>query len=258
MRRIARVRRQNRKTKLFTYISSLITNIIRYPVDKFTTLYRKFHTDIPVSLKIDEYAKQFNQSMPNPPDQLNIYDAQKNIHWFEIPVYDENGKCIDVDGIVHEITEHKQNEDPLIRLAYCDQSSVQKLDRTEENYRNPAASSIASQVCPRCGDAKTRRSSRRTTDGILRILFCKSYRCRECRYRFWVVNPLRLVLFGCMLLIIAIIVGGMPFSSNKEKTVAPSAEAITNNQIKKLTEKDDAEAGLQGGLYYILGNKEWK
>ena len=117
---------------------------------------------------------------------------------------------------------------------------------------------VTTQACPRCGDAKTRRSPRRTSDGILRVLFYKSYRCRECHYRFWVLNPLCLVLFGGIILVIAIIVGGIGLSSNEQKAVGTSAEAITNNQIKKLTENGDVEAQLQGGLHYILVNKSIK
>ena len=132
---------------------------------------------------------------------------------------------------------------------------MQNIDRNEENDGNLAESSIAALACPQCGNAKTRRSSTKTSDGTLRILFYKSYRCRGCRYRFWVVNPLRMVLFGGIILIIAIIVGGMWLSSNEQKTVGGSAEAITNDQIKKLAEKGDAEAELQMGLHHILVNK---
>ncbi|MDD5322305.1 MAG: transporter substrate-binding domain-containing protein [Methylococcales bacterium] len=279
---------------IFTYISPSITNMLGYTADEFMTHYHEYLTENPVNLKIDEYTKQCTQGMPNPPYQLEIYDAQKNIHWLEVtdtPVYDEYGKCKGIDGIVHDITERKQADDRLNRLSYCDESWIQKLDRNEENYKNLGESSITTkrahynfgefilrlaqdgwnrcfkylnyfvhvttQDCPRCGDAKTRRSSRRTGDGILRILFCKSYRCRECHYRFWVLDPLRLVLFGGIVVLIAIIVGGTPFSFSQQMTIGPSTEAITNNQIKKLTEKGNSEAELQSGLHYILVNNEY-
>ena len=116
---------------------------------------------------------------------------------------------------MHDITESRQTDDGLITLTCNEESSEQKSDQDEKNYKNPAESSSVAQACPRCGDEKTRRSPSRKGDGILRILFCKAYRCRECYYRFWVVNPVRLVLFGAIILIIAIFIGGMPFSSSE-------------------------------------------
>jgi len=202
----------------FTYMSPSITNLLGYTEDEFMTHYHEYLTDNPINLKIDEYTKQSTQGMPHPPYQLEIYDAQRNIHWLEVkdtPVYDENGNCIGVDGFVHDITESRQTDEGLITLTCNEESSEQKSDQDEKNYKNPVKSSSAKQACPRCGDEKTRRSSARKGDGILRILFYNAYRCRECYYRFWVVNPVRLVLAGAMILIIAIFVGVLPFSSSE-------------------------------------------
>jgi PAS domain S-box-containing protein len=218
---------------LFTYISPSITNLLGYSADEFMTHYHKYLTDNPINLKIDEYTKQCTQGIPISPYQLEIYDAQKNIHWLEVkdtPVYDEHGNCIGVDGIVHDITEHKQTDDSLITVTNNEESSEQKLELDEENYRTPAKTSSATQTCPRCGGAKTGRSSTRKRDGVLRILFYKSYRCRECYYRFWLVAPLRLVLFGFIILLISIIVGGPPFSPNKQKTADSIGETVIINK----------------------------
>ncbi len=109
---------------IFTYISPSITNILGYTADEFMTHYHEYLTDNPVNLKIDEYTKPCIQDMPNSPYQLEIYNAQKNIHWLEVtdtPVYDEYGNCIGVDGIVHDITLRKQADDRLIWLSYYDE-----------------------------------------------------------------------------------------------------------------------------------------
>jgi diguanylate cyclase (GGDEF)-like protein/PAS domain S-box-containing protein len=109
---------------IFTYISPSITNILGYTADEFMTHYHEYLTDNPVNLKIDKHTKQCTQGMHNPPYQLEIYDAQKNIHWLEVkdtPVYDEYGECIGVDGLVHDITVRKQADDRLIRLSYYDE-----------------------------------------------------------------------------------------------------------------------------------------
>ncbi len=110
---------------IFTYISPSITNILGYTVDEFMTHSHEYLTDNPINLKIDELIKPCCQEdIHNSPYQLEIYDTQKNVHWLEVtdtPVYDEYGKCIGVDGIVHDITLRKQADDRLIWLSYYDE-----------------------------------------------------------------------------------------------------------------------------------------
>ena len=109
---------------IFTYISPSITNILGYTADEFMTHYHEYLTDNPINLKIDEYTKQCTQSISNSSYQLEIYNAQKNIHWLEVtdtPVYDEYSECIGIDSIVHDITLRKQADDRLIRLSYYDE-----------------------------------------------------------------------------------------------------------------------------------------
>jgi diguanylate cyclase (GGDEF)-like protein/PAS domain S-box-containing protein len=109
---------------IFTYISPSITNILGYTSDEFMAHYHEYLTDNPVNLKIDGYTKRCTQGMSNSTYQLEIYDAQKDIHWLEVtdtPVYDENGECIGVDGIVQDITVRKQADARLIWLSYYDE-----------------------------------------------------------------------------------------------------------------------------------------
>jgi diguanylate cyclase (GGDEF)-like protein/PAS domain S-box-containing protein len=109
---------------VFTYISPSITNILGYTVDEFRAHYHEYLTENPVNLRIAEYAKPRSQGLDNSPYQVEIYSAHKNIHWLEVtdtPVYDEYGKCLGVDGIVHDITLRKQADDRLIWLSYYDE-----------------------------------------------------------------------------------------------------------------------------------------
>ncbi len=92
---------------VFTYISPSVTSILGYTADEFMTHCHEYLTDNPINLKIDGYAEQNSQDMPNSPYQLEIYDAQKNVHWLEVTdtlVYDEHGQFIGVDSIVQDIT----------------------------------------------------------------------------------------------------------------------------------------------------------
>ncbi|MFZ2311891.1 MAG: diguanylate cyclase [Methylobacter sp.] len=109
---------------IFTYVSPSMTNILGYTVEEFMNHYHEHLTDNPVNLKIDEYPKRCIQDTPNSPFRLEIYNAQRKIHWLEVtdtPVYDEYGNCIGVDGIVHDITVRKQTDDRLIWLSNYDE-----------------------------------------------------------------------------------------------------------------------------------------
>jgi diguanylate cyclase (GGDEF)-like protein/PAS domain S-box-containing protein len=109
---------------IFTYISPSLTNILGYTADEFMAHYHDYLTDNPINLKIDEHFKSCTQCQHNPPYQLEIYSAQKDIHWLEVtdtPIYDEYSKCIGVDGIVHDITLRKQADDRLRWLSHYDE-----------------------------------------------------------------------------------------------------------------------------------------
>jgi hypothetical protein len=123
-------------------------------------------------------------------------------------------------------------------------------DRNEENNKSWAESSIATRACPRCGNGKTRRSSKKLNDRLLNILFRKSYRCQACRYRFWVMNPLRLVLITGIILFLIPLFGLLWMSFHQQPAVVNFAQTVSYDQIKILAEKGDAEAELKIGLRY--------
>ena len=57
---------------------------------------------------------------------------------------------------------------------------MQKSETYQEN-KNFISSSNLMRVCPRCGE-HTRRSSAKTTDGVIKIFFYTFYRCQVCRF----------------------------------------------------------------------------
>ncbi len=125
---------------------------------------------------------------------------------------------------------------------------MQKSDRNEENNKSWDQSSIAILACPRCGNGKTRRSSKKISDRLLNLLFYRAYRCQACRFRFWVMNPLRLVFFiGIMLLFIPVF-GALWMTFNQGAKAVSPVETFSRDQMKSLAEKGNAEAELQMGL----------
>jgi hypothetical protein len=125
---------------------------------------------------------------------------------------------------------------------------MQKSDRNEENNKNWDELSIVTRACPRCGNRKISRSSKKLKDGLLSILFCKLYRCQECRYRFRVMNPLRLVFFTGIILLLIPVFGALWVTFNQGAEVVSPAETVSYDQMQSLADKGDAEAELQMGL----------
>ena len=134
-------------------------------------------------------------------------------------------------------------------------SDMQNSDRNEKNRTK---SSVAVRVCPQCGSEKPRRSSRHSSDGLLKVVFCKSYRCPACRYRFWEINPFRIIVLAGILLVLIPVFGALWMVSHQQAVVVNSAEPVFNDQIKSLAEKGDAEAELKMGLRYTPNAKGGK
>jgi uncharacterized protein len=122
------------------------------------------------------------------------------------------------------------------------------MQESERNKENGDESTIVMRVCPRCGDQKISRSSKKLKDSILSILFYKFYRCQKCRYRFRELNPLRLVFFTGVLILLIPVIGAWWMIFNPGPEVVNPVVTVSHDQIKSLAEKGDAEAELQMGL----------
>jgi uncharacterized protein len=125
---------------------------------------------------------------------------------------------------------------------------MQESDRKLENRTNRVSSPVEILVCPRCGNENTRMSSSKTNDGILKILFYTAYRCKACRYRFSVVNPLRLIWSAGIAVLLIPVLGATWMASDRSVKIAKPVIALHQDQIKELAEKGDAEAELKMGL----------
>jgi uncharacterized protein len=125
---------------------------------------------------------------------------------------------------------------------------MQKSDRNEENNNKSARFSVAARACPQCGNEKTRRSSMHTSDGLLKRLFGKFYRCSTCRYRFWVIDPMRLVYCTGTLFLLLPVLGAVWMAYYQEPKVGSPVETVYKDQIKDLAEKGDPEAELKMAL----------
>lgn len=107
-----------------------------------------------------------------------------------------------------------------------------------------------SRACPQCGSEKHRSASLHAHDGLHRMLLYTPLRCRDCRHRFWVLNPLKPAL---LLAAIAALVGATAWFAldlHGTATVATPPSALPHTRAAQ----GDAEAQLQMGMRYAAGD----
>ena len=125
---------------------------------------------------------------------------------------------------------------------------MQKSDGKKEDHQNPDEHPIVTLACPRCGNERIRRSSKRVSDGVFNILFYKAYRCQACRFRFWKINPIRLFVFSGIILILTPVFGALWMTFKQGSEAVNPVESVSQDEIKILAEKGNAAAELQMGI----------
>lgn len=105
--------------------------------------------------------------------------------------------------------------------------------------------------CPQCGKAAARTSALHASDGLLRVLFYRPYRCRGCRFRFWQVNLLKPVLLLGVVGLALFVGWWMP---KEDTAISASTSNQKHGQIAVRAAEGDAEAELMMGMRYADGN----
>jgi uncharacterized protein len=106
-----------------------------------------------------------------------------------------------------------------------------------------------SRVCPLCGSHKIRSGSLHAHDGVRHLLLHTPLRCRDCRHRFWVFNPLKplLLLAGVGALV------GVTAWLSLDHASTPATQVPTTLPHARAAQ-GDPEAQLQLGLRYAEGD----
>ncbi len=90
----------------FSYVSESVTRLLGYSESDFIENYRSYLTDHPLNRHIDSYTENCIKGRPNTPYGIEIFDSGGSRRCFEVmdsPVYDGQGHCIGVDGVMHEV-----------------------------------------------------------------------------------------------------------------------------------------------------------
>ena len=108
---------------IFSYLSPSVTNILGHSVDEFLQHYSTYQTNHPDNAKIDEYTNRCLNGEKVPAYEMEVLDSKGNKRCLEVlknPLYDDDGQCIGLEGIAHDITLLKQTRDRLNWLSYYD------------------------------------------------------------------------------------------------------------------------------------------
>ncbi len=118
----------------FSYVSPSVIELLGYTESDFMANYRNYLTDNPVNRRIDSYTESCIQGQPSEPYEIEIYDANQTPRWLEVmdtPVYNGQGHCIGVDGVMHDITATKQRAvEPEIVNPEPDVTAIEASDRS--------------------------------------------------------------------------------------------------------------------------------
>jgi len=99
------------KDGMITYISPSIEKVLGYSQEEASRNYKEFLTPHEMNIKSLEHSEQSIKGMVQPPFMNELYHRDGSTRIFyntEIPVFDEKGEVIAVEGISKDITEWKK------------------------------------------------------------------------------------------------------------------------------------------------------
>jgi PAS domain S-box-containing protein len=101
---------------VFTFLSHSLCNTLGYMPKEFATHYSHYFTDNPINETAKRHSELSMQGIIQPLYEVEIYCKDGNIKTLEVsevPVFNEQGEVILVEGIAHDITQRKLDEEKL-------------------------------------------------------------------------------------------------------------------------------------------------
>ncbi len=109
---------------IYTYLSPSISNILGYRIEDFLQHYSCYQTDNSENIKATEYIKRCLNGEKVPAYEVQVFDCKGQKRWLELletALYNEDGQCIGLEGIAHDVTLLKQARERLNWLSYYDE-----------------------------------------------------------------------------------------------------------------------------------------
>ncbi|MDD2466419.1 MAG: PAS domain S-box protein [Desulfobulbus sp.] len=109
----------------FTYLSPSIKNVLGYSQDEFMGHYTEYVTDSPINKDVEEYTNAGLRGEKQEPYEAEFWHKNGNrVHMrvTEVPLLDDNGNVLGIEGIVQDITKLKRAEADR-------ESAIKKLEK---------------------------------------------------------------------------------------------------------------------------------
>ncbi len=101
---------------MITYVSPSIKPVLGYTQEEALRNFKDFLTDHPINKESLKHSQETLRGNPQPGFVNELYHRDGSTRWFynnEIPIFDENGKVIAVEGIARNITQSVLAEEEL-------------------------------------------------------------------------------------------------------------------------------------------------
>jgi len=97
----------------FIYLSPSVVNVLGYSQDEFMGHYTEYMTDSPINKDVEEYTNAGLRGEKQEPYEAEFWHkngSRVHLRVTEVPLLDDNGNVLGIEGIVQDITELKRAE----------------------------------------------------------------------------------------------------------------------------------------------------
>lgn len=120
-------------TGSISYVSDSIADILGYEAEEFQAFFSRYFIDSPVNERAREMTRLALQGKQQQAFELELLNKQGELHQFEVievPMRGESGEVIALEGMAHDITERKREEEKF-RVLF-ESSSLANLLYSDE------------------------------------------------------------------------------------------------------------------------------
>lgn len=163
----------------FTYVSPSVFNVLGYSQDEFMGHYAEYMTDSPINRDIEEHTNRALQGLKQEPYEAEFWHKNGNrIHLrvTEVPVFNDDGTVLGIEGIVQDITE----------LKHAETEREELIQRLEKALREVKTLSGLLPICAHCKKIKDENNQWHQLESYVRAHtnadFTHGY-CPECYKR---------------------------------------------------------------------------
>jgi two-component system, NtrC family, sensor kinase len=99
------------------YVSTSVKKILGFNVKEYRKLSEELYTENPVNIMARERSQNLRNGIAQPKYLKEIFDATHHPKIFEVtevPVFNDEGQLVSVEGVAHDITEREQAEELII------------------------------------------------------------------------------------------------------------------------------------------------